>query len=63
MVTTMATGAADSVVDGVTGSVVPVGDALALAAALEKVLQKTSGMRWALPAGSGSVAIWAMKLC
>ena len=38
-VTTTATGAVDAVLDGVTGFVVPVGDAGALAAALEKLLR------------------------
>lgn len=39
VVTTMATGAADSVKDDVTGFLVPVGDAVALAAAIEKLLR------------------------
>ena len=39
VVTTNATGAVDSVVDGVTGFIVPVGDARALAAALDKLLR------------------------
>jgi len=38
VVTTKATGAIDSVVDGVTGLVVPVGDSRALASALERLL-------------------------
>jgi glycosyltransferase involved in cell wall biosynthesis len=38
-VTTAATGAVDSVIDGVTGYVVPVGSAIALADALEMVLR------------------------
>ncbi len=38
VVTTNATGAVDSVLDGVTGLVVPVGDARALAGAVEKLL-------------------------
>jgi lipopolysaccharide/colanic/teichoic acid biosynthesis glycosyltransferase len=38
VVTTSATGAIDSVVDGVTGLVVPVGDAKSLAAAIRKLL-------------------------
>jgi lipopolysaccharide/colanic/teichoic acid biosynthesis glycosyltransferase/glycosyltransferase involved in cell wall biosynthesis len=39
VVTTNATGAIDAVLDGETGLVVPVGDAVALAAALEKLLR------------------------
>jgi lipopolysaccharide/colanic/teichoic acid biosynthesis glycosyltransferase len=39
VVTTNATGAVDSVVDGVTGFIVPVGDTRALAAALDKLLR------------------------
>ncbi len=38
VVTTTATGAVDSVIDGVTGTLVPVGDSDALAAAIEKLL-------------------------
>jgi glycosyltransferase involved in cell wall biosynthesis len=38
VVTTTATGAIDSVVDGVTGVLVPVGDSVALAAAIHKLL-------------------------
>lgn len=39
VVTTLATGAIDSVVDGVTGFLVPVGDAKALASALSRILR------------------------
>lgn len=39
VVTTNATGVVDSIVDGVTGLVVPVGDSMALASALERLLQ------------------------
>src|SRR5581483_479310 len=41
VVTTMATGARDSVIDGETGILVPVGDAKALAAAIDRLLTDT----------------------
>jgi glycosyltransferase involved in cell wall biosynthesis len=42
VVTTRATGAIDSIVDGVTGLVVPVGDGVALAEALKRLLADRS---------------------
>src|SRR5262249_35008491 len=47
VVTTTATGARDSVLDGITGRLVPPGDEVALAAALKELLEdpeKSSGM-------------------
>jgi glycosyltransferase involved in cell wall biosynthesis len=46
VITTVATGAVDSIEDGVTGLLVPVGDAGKLAAAMLSLLSDPARMRW-----------------
>ena len=69
VVTTSATGAVDSVIDGVTGNLVPVGNSAELAAAIEKLLgdpelcarMGRAGREW-MERNFSAAAIWEAKV-